>query len=142
MNDLGATHNMYWKEYRFARRRGDRLGPLIGGLVVVWLGVSLYLAETVSAVSAAWWAYFLIGLGVILIVSGLVRWVQYSYRYPPTGFLVGGLFLLVIGLAGVVSAAFFGPGLLIAIGVVIIVFGAYSIRRRAPPQNAQPPTSA
>ena len=130
---------MYWKEYRFARRKGDKTGPLVGGMIVIWLGITLYLSETTPFVGSSWWAYFFIGIGVILIGSGLLRWSQYEYRYPPTGYLVGGGFLLIIGLAAVIRASFFGPGVLIAIGLVIIVLGTRSMRNKPTAQSTPAP---
>ncbi len=125
---------MQWKEYRYARRSGDKSAPVVGGLVVLWLGISLYFGRT----AFPWWALFLIGVGVILIASGLLRWSEYKYRYPPTGFLIGGGIILIIGLAGVAPTSIFGPAVLVAVGLVIIVFGAYSMRNK--PQAQSTPT--
>lgn len=135
-----ASSRVEWREYSYARRRGDKSAPLVGGLIVMWLGISLYLAQVNSNIgNASWWAYFFVGVGVILIAAGMLRWAQYRYRYPPTGFLIGGAFLLIIGLATVVQASLFGPGVLVAIGVVIIVFGAYSMRSKPAAQSAPTP---
>jgi rRNA maturation protein Nop10 len=120
-----------WKEYRFARRRGDRSGPLVGGLIVVWLGISLLLSTTKTALGTpSFWGLLFAGTGVILITAGALRWGVFHYRYPPTGYLIGGTFLLIVGLAGLIQTSLFLPAILIAIGLVIIVFGAYSLKGR------------
>lgn len=131
---------MHWREYRYARRRGDRSGPIVGGLIVVWLGITLFLSSAGSIRGFAFWGYFFAGMGAILIIAGALRWGVFHYRYPPVGYLIGGAFLLILGLAGIIQTAFYGPAILVAIGVVIIVFGAYSMRGRAEGESKLPPT--
>lgn len=131
---------MRWREYRYARRGGDKSGPIVGGLIVVWLGITLLLSNGHYIAGSAFFGYFLSGMGVMLIIAGALRWGVFHYRYPPIGYLIGGAFLLIIGLAGIIQTAFYGPAILIAIGVVIIVFGAYSMRSKAPSQSTSSPS--
>ncbi len=108
----------------------------------MWLGITLFLSSARSIPGPAFWAYFLAGTGAILIIAGALRWGVFRYRYPPVGYLIGGAFLLIVGLAGIVQTAFYGPAILVAIGVVIIVFGAYSMRGRPAGESKVPPTQA
>jgi hypothetical protein len=110
---------------------GDRSGAVIGGLILIWLGVSFYLAQRATFAWADWWAYFLSGLGVIIIVSGLVRYVDTGGRYPLTGSLIGGGVLTVIGLAGLMDWGDIWYLILIIIGAGVIVSGL-TARSRAP----------
>jgi hypothetical protein len=106
-------------------KRGDRTGAVTGGLVLIWLGISFYLAQTHVILWADWWAYFLAGLGIIIIVNGLIRYSE--TRYNPTGAFIGGAVLVIIGVTFLMDASDFWrdfwPVILIAIGVVVIVSG-------------------
>ncbi|MBI2937000.1 MAG: zinc ribbon domain-containing protein [Thaumarchaeota archaeon] len=107
------------------RSSGDRTGAVTGGLILIWLGISFYLAQTNVIPWANWWAYFLTGLGVIIIVNGLIRYSE--YRYNPTGAFIGGAVLVVIGLTFLMGVRDFWrdfwPVILIIIGAVVIISG-------------------
>lgn len=108
---------------------GDRGGAVVGGLILIWLGFSLYLDQIQFFPGAAWWAYFLSGLGVILILSGIIR--RTRAGQPLTGSVIGGAILLVIGLTGLLRIGSFWPWVLVLLGIVVIISGM-TARRRSP----------
>jgi len=113
-------------------RGGDLAGALTGGLVLILLGLLLYLAESnIIAVSwSNWWVYFLIGIGVILVIQGMIRYGQHGY--VSTGSFIGGAVLILIGLAFVSSVgAYFWPLILVVLGIAAIA-SALAGRRRTP----------
>jgi len=118
-----------------AEKGGDRTGAIVGGSIVIWLGISFYLAQINIITWASWWAYFLSGLGVIIILQGLARYSQSGYRHPLTGSLIGGAVCLAVGLAfigaGPLGMRDFWPIILVVIGIAIIV-SAITARSRAP----------
>ncbi len=108
----------------------DLEGPLVAGAVLIWLGISFYLMNTLGAIPRPnWWAYFLSGLGVILIVQGVGRSV--ILNRSGTGRIIGGVVVLGIGLASIVGSMSAWPIFLIAIGIVVIAGGVLG-RRRVP----------
>ena len=117
-------------------KSGDRTGVLVGGLILIWLGVSLYLVQAHRFSWDQWWPYFIVGIGVILIVQAIVRYSTARYMRPAAGFLIGGVVLIVIGLAGVAGIKDWWPFLLIAIGVVVILAGV-TARARTPRPDKQ-----
>lgn len=118
------------KHEKGEREKGeDRSGAIVGGLILVWLGVSLYLGQTNIIPGTNWWAYFLTGLGAILIVRGIQR--RTRTGQPLVGMALGGVVLLVIGLSGIFSIGTAWPLVLVAIGVAVI-FSGLSARRRSP----------
>ncbi len=146
-----------WREERRARRRqekqeknekeekeekgeksGDRTGPVMGGLILIWLGISLYLAQIKYINWDTWWPYFIVGIGVILIANAFIRYASSDHKGPVMGFLIGGAVLIIIGVAGVWGMEDWWPFVLIAIGVVVI-FGGMRARARSP---APPPPPA
>lgn len=119
-------------------KSGDRSGPLVGGAILILLGVILYLTITIPTGQttpyiqpADFWAWFLFGIGVILILQALYRYAALPHKASAIGPLIGGTILLAIGGAGIISIQEFWPLVFIAIGVIIIIIGV-TARSRAP----------
>jgi hypothetical protein len=113
-------------------RGGDIAGAITGGLVLVLLGVLFYLAQTnyITITWSNWWEYFIIGLGFILIIQGLVRWGSRGRMY--TGSFIGGAVLIVVGAVFVSEANIeLWPLILVVIGIAVVA-SAFTGRRRAP----------
>jgi hypothetical protein len=105
------------------------VGSLIGGSILIWLGITFYLQQAGYFI-ANWWALFLIGLGVILILMGGL----YSSRAhrPVISPFIGGAILLFIGLAFFYTIFnFFWPLILVIIGLAIVA-SAFTARRHSP----------
>jgi hypothetical protein len=124
-------HEKQEKEEKHEKGRGgDITGAVVGGLILILLGVTFYLQQLNLISSDLWWAYFIIGLGAILILQGAMRRTR-SGR-PFTGSIIGGAILLLIGLAFVLERqAIIWPLILVVIGVVVILSGLAG-RRRVP----------
>jgi uncharacterized membrane protein YvbJ len=74
------------KREKHEKREYAFMGPLIGGLILVFVGLSVYLffeAATPSA-SATLWAVFLIFIGVLIIVSAVYAAIVALRRHPRT----------------------------------------------------------
>ncbi len=112
-----------------AEKGEDRGGAVVGGLILVWLGISFYLQQISAIPRVEWWAYFLSGLGVILILQGVVR--RTRTGRPLTGSVVGGAVLLVIGMTGILGIGSFWPWVLVLLGIIVILSGM-TARRRSP----------
>ncbi len=111
-------------------RRGSITGPIVGGLILIWLGVTFYLQQTNVISSDRWWAYFLAGIGAILILQGLINFG--ATRRPFIGSFIGGAFLLLIGLFFIWNVQFaFWPLFLVIIGIAILA-SSLTMRRRTP----------
>ena len=111
-------------------RGGNIMGPLVGGLILVWLGVTLYAQQSGLIASDNWWAYFIVGIGVILMIQGLVGYA--SGRRPLIGSLIGGGILLIVGLSFIANvSANLWPLIFVVIGVALLV-SSLSMRKRTP----------
>ena len=91
---------------RWESRRNDPIGSVIGALVLIWLGVVFLAVQNPEMIrlpfSISWdnvWAFFLVGLGALLILEALLR-VIFPARRHIVGPLIWGIILLVIGVAG------------------------------------------
>jgi hypothetical protein len=76
------------------------IDAIFGGLVVVLIGAVLYLAASGLVNWVGWnnfWAFFLLGLGVLLLFKGLALFLIPVARRKAYGDLQGGLILCIIG---------------------------------------------
>jgi zinc ribbon protein len=121
------------EKYEKREKGGDRSGPLIGGGVLILLGLIYYATITTPALipSTEFWAYFFLGLGILLIIQAVYRFHAMHHHAAGMGSLWGGVILAAIGVAGIAGSGNFWPVILIAIGALVIVAGVTS-RARAP----------
>jgi hypothetical protein len=109
---------------------GGMLGALIGGLVLIWLGATVYFQEVGYLGSNLWPGYFVLGLGVILLADAFVRVAQGFRGY--IGLAIGGAVLVFVGLTVIESNwQNFWPLILVVLGVAVIA-GGLTGRRRSP----------
>jgi len=116
----------------------ELIEAIFGGLVVVLIGGLLYLAasNTISWVSwGNFWAYFLLGLGVLLLIKGIALFLIRPARYKAYGDIQGGLVLGLLGgmfvllLSGADWSSDWPLFLVIAGGVIVFVAIATYIAR-------------
>lgn len=60
------------------------MGPLIGGVILLFIGAALYLNATGSYDVAVLWALFFVLIGVLIIVGGIYGVVMAGRRHPRT----------------------------------------------------------
>jgi lysylphosphatidylglycerol synthetase-like protein (DUF2156 family) len=105
----------------------------VGGLLLIWLGITFFLEQNGYLASDIWWAYFVAGIGVILIVYGAAL---YTRGRPGLGPVIGGFILVLIGLSTIAAvslsfAAKFWPLILVVLGFLVLATGL-AARRRVP----------
>ena len=81
----------------------DMLWPVMGGLILIWLGVTLYLSQIKIIPSDDIGGYFMIGVGVILLAVSTVRYMSTAYKGPTRMYLIGGVALIVVGAMDIVN---------------------------------------
>lgn len=114
--------------------KGGREGwvaSVFAGLIIIWLGISIALPLTNYVVWTNWWPYFLMGLGVILILEGLILAMRRNHFYPFIGFFIGGAIVFLLGMGDAFRVIDFWPYFIIVIGILIVVLAIFG-RRRAP----------
>ena len=108
---------------------GSVIGPLIGGAILIWLGITFYLQQ-IGYLTGNWWALFLVGVGIIIILQGVL--IYSRHRRPFYGPFIGGGVLVIIGLSIINSSlANLWPLILVVIGIAIVA-SAFGARRRTP----------
>ena len=99
------------------------LPSLTGGLILILLGVLFLLSEMGRLGWSDWWAYFLVGLGGILIVDALFRASSAEGRKGAGGKIIAGSILMVIGGAHLIGFEEWWPLIFIALGVGVLISG-------------------
>ncbi len=113
------------------------LAAVVAGAVLIWLGITFYLEQNGNLASDIWGAYFLAGVGAILILDGLVL---YSRRHAWLGPLAGGACALVLGAGSILGHEYrfsqdVWPLVIVALGICVIVLGMVARSRVPKPQS-------
>lgn len=114
------SHDHGAENFHTHRQSGDAMGHIFKGLVIIWLGIVLYL-NNMDWLNGDWWAYFLLGIGILMISETLVRIARresYSVGY---GRLIGGAVLVAIGANNIYELADWWPLIFVAVGLAIIL---------------------
>ena len=112
------------------KREGDPIGTVFGGLVLIVLGIAFYLVVSGRIDWTQWWAYFIAGLGAVLLLDALMRAALPEYRRFIIGRVVGGVILLGLGALNILEIEDVWPLVLVGGGVAVILYGVYTSRRR------------
>ena len=111
------------KNEKDEKHEHDSFGPIMGGLIIAWLGVLLLLSNQNIIRSFDFGGYFLLGIGVILLVRGLLVSQQSGSLDSGFGFIIGGGVLALIGLGITYDLRDWWAILLIGLGLIIVLRG-------------------
>jgi hypothetical protein len=111
----------------------DKYGSIVGGLILTWLGVLLFMTNQNMINGTDFGGYFLLGIGVILLVRGLLAIQQTGSTDSGIGFLIGGGVVCIIGLGITFNLRDWWAILLIGLGLLIVFRGAMERNRNPVP---------
>ncbi len=113
------------EENEWRRRRHHRRGSsaVFIGLILILLGSLFFLSEQGYIGRDRWWQYFLIGLGIIFLIDGAMRYRQQNYHGFLVSRVIAGLVLVAIGVIFLLGATAWWPLILILAGIGITVGG-------------------
>ncbi len=126
-------------EKREKREKGEKSGgggtlsAVVAGLILIWLGTTFFLEQNGYLASAIWWAYFISGVGIVLVLEGVVI---YTRGHIGLGPLIGGALLLFGGLSAITTNNYryesqLWPLVIVVIGAIVLITGI-TFRRRVP----------
>jgi hypothetical protein len=110
-----------WESRREWRREwhgNDPFRGLFPALILILLGILLFLATRGTLSWDIWWQYFLIGLGGIFLLDGLIH---YFFRHSGAGRFIPGIILVLVGTAFLVGFSEWWPLILVGVGVAILL---------------------
>jgi zinc-ribbon domain len=121
------------REKREKREKGEggaRLASVMGGAVLVWLGIAYFLQQQGYVPPDLWGAYFLLGVGAILVVEGV--YVLGTRKGPYLGQVIGGAAAVVIALGDIGGGLNQYWWLLFVVLGAFLVFSGLTYRRHTP----------
>ena len=101
------------------------LSDIFGGLIVLAIGLSFFLAANNVISWDKWWAYLLLFLGVVFLIEAVIRNTGLKERLIG-GRFIAGIILISFGFSVVLSLRNWWPLILIAVGILIIIKGIVS----------------
>ena len=111
------------KDEKDEKQEDDRYGPIIGGLIVTWLGVLLLLQNQNMISGNDFGGYFLMGIGAILLFRGILAIQETGSFDQGFGYLIGGGIVVLIGAGITYNLREWWAFILIGLGLVIILRG-------------------
>ncbi len=133
----------YQKQEKTEKGGADsKFGPFIGGFILVWVSICLYLAYFDHIEWSIFWAYIITGIGVVLLVMGALMFRHRERGENPGGMVIGGVVMIVIGSFAIIGWEYIGSNywrdfwqgsfwifIPLVIGIIIIVGGLVALRR-------------
>jgi cation transport ATPase len=128
-NEKGEKHEKDEKDSRGEKAEkgeknegsGAMWGAVMGGLIVLWLGVTFLLKQNYPTLNNQWWNLFLAGLGIIIILRGLMLYVQTSNWRASSGLIIGGAIVTLIGVGSYLGLSDWWAFLIILVGAWIVI---------------------
>jgi PAS domain S-box-containing protein len=119
--EKGSRKALREREERRLRKQRDPMRGLFWGMFLVLLG-SLFFASGRGWISSeTWWEALIIGLGAILILESIVRYLNPDSRSYAFGRLVPGAILLFFGLAFALNIGTWWPLALVGVGIALFL---------------------
>lgn len=106
-------------------------GAVVGGLVLLWLGAVFLLRQYGYLSWGDFGAWFLLGLGIILILRGVIALAQGNGWTRSNGYIIGGAIVTILGINGIYGWSTWWPFIFIILGVGVIL-SAIMARSRNP----------
>jgi len=131
------------KQEKTEKGRADsKFSPFIGGFVLVWVSICLYLAYFDYVDWSIFWAYIITGIGVVLLVMGVLMFRYRERGVNPGGMVIGGIVMIAIGSFTIINGEYIGTNywngfwqdsfwvfVPLVIGIIIIIGGLFALRR-------------
>jgi cation transport ATPase len=70
------------KPEKYEKREHAYIGPLIGGIILIVLGLIWYLDLTTVVASGVLWAFFFVLIGIMIIIGAIYAAMMASKRQP------------------------------------------------------------
>jgi hypothetical protein len=100
---------------------GAKWGGIMGGLILLWLGVTFLLQQYYNVSDDKWGSLFLAGVGIIVILSGVMFYTQKGNWRAASGLIIGGFVITVIAMVSYFGFTDWWPFLMILLGAWFII---------------------
>jgi hypothetical protein len=100
---------------------GAMWGGVMGGLILLWLGVTFLLQQYNYVPNSKWGSLFFAGLGIIVMLRGVMFYTQKGSWRAASGLIIGGLVIAVIAVVSYYGFTDWWPFLVIILGAYFIL---------------------
>ena len=83
MEEKSEKHEKREKNEKYEKREYGFIGPLVGGLILLFIGAGLYL-NAIHYNVAVLWALFFVLIGVLIIAASIYGVITAGRRHPKT----------------------------------------------------------
>jgi uncharacterized membrane protein HdeD (DUF308 family) len=98
----------------------DPLGGVFFGLVLITAGV-LYIGKDYLPDPDLWWAWILVGIGIVSLLDAAVHAARPEWKRPIFGKVILGVVLIVFGAGFIFDVEMSWAVILIVIGVILLL---------------------
>jgi len=112
---------------------GGMWTAVMGGLILLWLGITFLLHQYGLLTWINEGALFMIGLGVIIALRGIIMYTQVSNWHAASGLIIGGAIVTLIGVISWIGWRDWWPFVIILVGVWIVINAMMSRKRNPSP---------
>jgi len=84
IEEKSEKHEKREKQEKHEKREYGFMGPLIGGVILLFIGLALYLNARAPVNSDMIWALFFVLVGLLVIVGGVYGVIVAGRRHPRT----------------------------------------------------------
>ena len=103
------------------KKQHDSLSRIFFGVIIIWLGISFLLVNQNYYYWFDWWAYFLLGLGIIFLIEAVIYLVRPELSRSYMGNLIAGVVLTALGAINIYGMSEWWPMILVIVGIIIIL---------------------
>lgn len=112
---------------------GGMWSAVMGGLILLWLGVTFLLQQYNLLTSINQGALFMMGLGVIIALRGLLFYTQVNNWRAASGLIIGGAVVALIGVSSWIGWREWWPFVIILVGAWIVLNAVMSRNKNPKP---------
>uniref|UniRef100_A0A7V3ZUV5 DUF5668 domain-containing protein n=1 Tax=candidate division WOR-3 bacterium TaxID=2052148 RepID=A0A7V3ZUV5_UNCW3 len=101
---------------------------IFSGLILIVLGLTFSLRQIGIISGEDWWAYFLLGLGIVFFIDAFLR--SLILKKKVLGRIITGSILAVIGIGKILSLKNWFFYFLLILGLILVIIGAINISKK------------
>lgn len=106
---------------KFPKLDQHSLNQVFFGLIIIWVGLSIFLNKINYLIYGNWIDYLIVGIGVIFYVQVIVFLLITRNNHLLTGKLIAGTIFIALGGRDIYGIHEWWPLLLIVMGIIIIL---------------------
>lgn len=101
---------------------------IFSGLILIVIGLTFYLRDLGVIAKENWWAYLLLGLGIVFFIDALLRAIIFKKRV--IGKIIAGAILGFIGMGKILTFKNWFFYFLLILGLIFVITGIINLIKK------------